>query len=233
MYYCHPTSGERFYIRTLLAAIKGATSFQDLRTVPGMAESCATFHEACLRRGLLEDDNKWRQCLQEAGDMATGRQLRDLFATLLRDCTPSDPLRLWMDFRDKICDDLGYRLQTQNIRQNPSPEDIYDFGLYLIEEILQRSNKSLWNWPMLPLPQQNWEHVMGNWLIAEQRNYNQEEQVRLAEDRIPLLNPEQRSAFDKIVEAIENKTGQTFFLHGPGGTGKTYVYNTLCYFLRG
>ena len=74
---------------------------------------------------------------------------------------------------------------------------------------------------------------MGNRLIAEQRNYNQEEQVRLAEDRIPLLNPEQRSAFDKIVEAIENKTGQTFFLHGPGGTGKTYVYNTLCYFLCG
>jgi len=24
-----------------------------------------------------------------------------------------------------------------------------------------------------------------------------------------------------------------FFLHGPGGTGKTYVYNILCYFLCG
>ncbi len=143
MYYCHPTSGECFYIWTLLAAVKGATSFQDLRTVPGIAEPCATFHEACLQRGLLEDDNEWRQCLQEAGDMATGRQLRDLFATLLCDCTPSDPLQLWMDFRDKICDDLQHRLQTQNIRQNPTPEDIYDFGLFLIEEILQRSNKSL------------------------------------------------------------------------------------------
>ena len=30
-----------------------------------------------------------------------------------------------------------------------------------------------------------------------------------------------------------NKTGQSFFLHGPGGTGKTYVYNTLCHYLRG
>jgi hypothetical protein len=233
MYYCHPTSGERFYVRTLLAAIKGATSFQDLQTVPGMAEPCATFHEACLRRGLLEDDNEWRQCLQEAGDMATGRQLRDLFATLLRDCTPSDPLGLWMDFRDKICDDLRHRLESHRIRQNPTPEDVYDFGLYLIEEILQRSNKSLRNWPMLPLPQQNWDDAMGNRLIAEQRDYNQEEQAQHAEDRIPRLNQEQQSAFDKIVEAVENKTGQTFFLHGPGGTGKTYVYNTLCYFLRG
>jgi hypothetical protein len=31
---------------------------------------------------------------------------------------------------------------------------------------------------------------------------------------------------------VNNKTGQTFFLHGPGGTGKTYVYNTLCHQLR-
>ena len=106
--------------------------------------------------------------------MATGRQLQDLFATLLRDCTPSDPLRLWMDFQDKICDDLQHRLQTQNICQNPTPEDIYDFGLFLIEEILQRSNKSLQNWPMLPLSQQNWKHAIGNRLIAEQHNYNLE-----------------------------------------------------------
>ena len=165
--------------------------------------------------------------------MATGRQLQDLFATLLCDCTPSDPLQLWMDFWDKICDDLQHRLQTQNICQNPTPEDIYDFGLFLIEEILQRSNKSLRNWPMLPLPQQNWEHAIGNRLIAEQHNYNLEQQAQYAADHIPCLNPDQQSAFDKIVDAVENKTGQTFFLHGPGGTGKTYVYNTLCYFLRG
>jgi chromosomal replication initiation ATPase DnaA len=29
-----------------------------------------------------------------------------------------------------------------------------------------------------------------------------------------------------------DRTGQTFFLHGPGGTGKTFVYNTLCHYLR-
>src|SRR6266542_2883806 len=135
-----------------------------------------------------------------------------------------------MDFQDKICDDLRHRLQTQNICQNPTPEDVYDFGLYLIEEILQRSNKSLCSWPMLPLPQQNCEHAIGNRLNAEQHNYNAEQQAQYAADRIPHLNPEQQSAFDKIIEAVENKTGQNFFLHGPG---ETYVYNTLCYFLRG
>jgi hypothetical protein len=233
LYYCHPTSGEHFYVCTLLTAVKGAISFQDLQTVPGAAEPCATFHEACLRQGLLEDDNEWRQCLQEAGDMATGKQLWDLFCTILRDCLPSDPLQLWMDFWDKICDNLQHRLQIQNLHQNPTPEDVYDFGLFLTEEILQKSTKSLCDWPMLPIPQQNWEDAIGNRLIAEQRNYDQAQQTQLAEDRIPHLNADQRSAFDTILHAVQNKTGQIFFLHSAGGTGKTYVYNTLCYFLHG
>src|SRR5882757_3748698 len=29
MYYAHPNAGERFYLRTLLSAVKGATSFED------------------------------------------------------------------------------------------------------------------------------------------------------------------------------------------------------------
>ena len=64
---------------------------------------------------------------------------------------------------------------------------------------------------MLPLPQQNWKHALGNQLIAEQRNYNTEQQAQYAADHIPHLNPEQQSAFNKIIEAVENKTGQTFF----------------------
>ena len=55
----------------------------------------------------------------------------------------------------------------------------------------------------------------------------------MANQRIPTLNNGQCAAFDAIVNAVETKSGQTFFLHGPGGTGKTYVYNTLCHFLLG
>jgi hypothetical protein len=34
------------------------------------------------------------------------------------------------------------------------------------------------------------------------------------------------------METVESKSGMCFFLNGPGGTGKTFVYNTLCYALR-
>ncbi|XP_074271456.1 uncharacterized protein LOC141595391 [Silene latifolia] len=41
------------------------------------------------------------------------------------------------------------------------------------------------------------------------------------------LNPEQQQVFDTIVEHVrENKPG-AFFVDGPGGTGKTYLYNAL------
>src|SRR6202789_4502128 len=56
MYYAHPNSGERFYLRTLLTSVKGATSFEDLRRINGVLYP--TFHAACLAHGLLEDDNE-------------------------------------------------------------------------------------------------------------------------------------------------------------------------------
>ena len=35
MYYLNPTAGERFYLRLLLTAVRGPTSFEHLRTVDG------------------------------------------------------------------------------------------------------------------------------------------------------------------------------------------------------
>jgi hypothetical protein len=46
------------------------------------------------------------------------------------------------------------------------------------------------------------------------------------------MNPEQLSAHNQIVQSAEQGLGKCFFLHGPGGTGKTFVYNTVCHTLR-
>lgn len=87
---------------------------------------------------------------------------------------------------------------------------------------------------MLPHVQFRWDQLQDqNRLIAEQRQYNSEEEAQTALARVATFNPGQRSAFDKIIAAVENKSGKCFFLHGAGGTGKTYVYNTVCHHLRG
>jgi hypothetical protein len=46
MYFVPPTAGERFYLRTLLTVVKGATSFEDLRRYQG--QEYLTFHAACI-----------------------------------------------------------------------------------------------------------------------------------------------------------------------------------------
>ena len=59
MYFAGPSAGERFFLRTLLTVVRGATSFEDLRTVDGHCH--ATFQEACLARGL--GSYAWRKLL--------------------------------------------------------------------------------------------------------------------------------------------------------------------------
>lgn len=73
MYFASPTSGERFYLRTLLTAVKGSTSFEDLHTVDGTLHP--TFRDACVAYGLLEDDGEWVMCFQDASQMQTSSSL--------------------------------------------------------------------------------------------------------------------------------------------------------------
>ena len=49
---------------------------------------------------------------------------------------------------------------------------------------------------------------------------------------IETLNIEQRVGFDLIMNHVEKKVGQVFFVNGPGGTGKTYVYKALLAMVR-
>jgi hypothetical protein len=232
MYYAHPSSGERFYLRLLLTVVKGATSFEDLRTFQGILHP--TFKEACIAYGLTEDDNEWHQCLQEAKHMAVGRQMRQLFVTILKDCNPTNPRALWDTFWQDICDDLKRHPVFHNRNEEPSEEEIQDYGLYLIDQLLIQSGKSLQDWDSLPQVTGDWGTLLQNLnpLIVEQKDYDILEQADLAEQHIANLNPDQQAAFDRITSAITNSTGEIFFLHGPGGTGKTYLYNTLCYHLR-
>ena len=169
--------------------------------------------------------------------MAIGRQMRHLFVTILIDCSPANPRALWDAFWQDIYDDLKHQLQNhvfQNRDMEPTEKEIQDYGLYLIDQLLSKSGKRLQDWDSMPQVMRNWRDILHdpNPLITEQRQYNPQEQAALAANCIANLNPDQHSAFDRIISAITNTTGEIFFLHSPGGTGKTYLYNTLYYHLH-
>ena len=54
VYTISPRQGECFYLRLLLHNVKGPQLFAALRTVND--DLCSSFHKACFRMGLLEDD---------------------------------------------------------------------------------------------------------------------------------------------------------------------------------
>jgi len=89
MYYALPTSGEHYYLQMLLNCVKGATSYEHLRTMDGTMHD--TFKDACIVMGLFADDNEWHQALEEAGVWASGRQLHDMFASMLMFCEVTNP----------------------------------------------------------------------------------------------------------------------------------------------
>ncbi|PIA25570.1 hypothetical protein AQUCO_11100024v1 [Aquilegia coerulea] len=104
MYFANPNSGERFYLRLLLTVVKGPSSFESLYSVDGIEHK--TYREACIARGLLEDDNEWDKCLEEAVIM----------------------------------------------KPDPSDSDVCDYGLFLMNDYLLESGKTLSDFPNMPLP---------------------------------------------------------------------------------
>ncbi|KAF7145290.1 hypothetical protein RHSIM_Rhsim04G0168000 [Rhododendron simsii] len=108
MYFVSPNACELFYLRLLLSVVRWSESYECLRTVNNILHD--TFKSVCIARGLLEDDEEWVQCLEEAAIMKTGYQLRRLFCVILTQCSPSQPAVLWDKFAMHICDDLACKI---------------------------------------------------------------------------------------------------------------------------
>ncbi|XP_065315370.1 uncharacterized protein LOC135924246 [Gordionus sp. m RMFG-2023] len=104
--------------------------------------------------------------------------------------------------------------------QPQNPEYLWDkFKPYLIEDFWHCNNFNL------PIPEP----------ILQPKLYDSVTETAKALVMLSSLNSLQKYTFDLIIHAIEDISCTTryFYLDGPGGSGKTYLYNTLIYYLRG
>jgi hypothetical protein len=143
MYYAHPTSGERYYLRMLLNCVKGATSYEHLRIMDGTEHD--TFKDACIVMGLLANDNEWHQALEEAGLWALGRQLRDMFASMLMFCEVTNSKQLWDAHWESLSDDIEAmtRRERDDLVVTLSEDVLKDRALYEINQVLIRNGHCL------------------------------------------------------------------------------------------
>lgn len=111
-------------------------------------------------------------------------------------------------------------------------EDIYDYGLYLVQQLVEDARFTM-ECVHMDCCQSNWAQCgEENRLIQEQLLLQREQPVCAAEELHAQLNVEQRAAFDQVYTSVTEGQGQTLFLNGPAGTGKTLLYKALCYKLH-
>ena len=217
LYHVTPKDVERYHLRLLLLNVPGATSFNFLLTVDGVV--CKTFQEACRRRNLIHDDSVWKDTLQEASHAGLPHQLRQMFAFIILNCEVSNARQLFDHFLPYLIED--------HIRAGDSPSLSEQKALAHIEKILKNNSRSL---QYFQLPE------VYNLTPTSPINYNVYDEIDIRGELESSLTREQLRIANEICSRIQtNKpplSSNLFFIDGPGGSGKTYLYNYLIHRLR-
>ncbi|CAF0883254.1 unnamed protein product [Brachionus calyciflorus] len=232
MYYTSITDFERYCLRLILIHKKGAKSFEDLRTVNNHIHD--TYKSAALAMGLIEDDKSIIQCLNEAYTILSNpNQFREFFVQILMTYEAKNVNEIWEIFKEKLSEDIWYQYTlkySQNV--NDFIQEILNLALKKIHDILLEFDAPINLIEQLPkidntliqiaeLPQ----------IIRQELNYPNIETSEFYEENYKKLNPEQLAIFKTIISP-SNRLTNAFFIDGPGGTGKTFLYNTILAYFR-
>ncbi|XP_014218806.1 uncharacterized protein LOC106647065 [Copidosoma floridanum] len=134
----------------------------------------------------------------------TYREARQLLGLLENDSHWDVTLAdsLWNKYKDDICEGILHRLRIQT---NNSDIQITD---YIYNEVLILIEDQC-----LTIP---------NKLLIQEFVFN----------NVPLLNEQQKQVCEALMQAVDNNTGDLFFLDAPGGTGKTFVISLILATIR-
>jgi len=204
MYSISPTQTELFHLRLLLLTVKGAMSFDDLRTVNG--EICQSFLAACLALGLIEDDEEWKRAMNEAVGWMMPRQLRRLFVRILLHCQPLHPEELWENFKIAMSEDYVRHFGLLQGQKKAYAQ---------INALLCAEGKSFSDFPQM-------EQLIE---YNEEDNYTLEESMEIGTKQYEQLNDKQKEIVDLVLNKLDtnNPNSNCIYIDGPGGSGKTFI----------
>ncbi|XP_073120706.1 uncharacterized protein [Henckelia pumila] len=220
IYVVSPSEGERFYLRILLNHVPGPKSFDYLMTVNGNVYT--TFKEAAEIRGLLQHDDYVHHCLIEACSVKMPSSLRRLFVSILVFCQPTNVCELWDEFHTYMSEDYGRSISANS-------EFITNKLLLEIRRLLHQYKKTLddFDLPSINIAFLS-DHPLPRIIEDELSIQISDEDLRCIEH----LNAQQKLTFDSIIQSIMCNQPKLFFIDGPGGTGKTFLYRTILAHLR-
>ncbi len=120
---------------------------------------------------MLEDDNEWDRCLNDASTLQMPKQMRSMFAFLCVFCDPNDSLMLWNKYKTNMCEDFTFQ----------SVNDVENRALLEIESVLKVHRMKLSDY-RLPITRR----------LSENLNveFNKDEEAKNADQNVALLNEE-------------------------------------------
>ncbi|KAI7943289.1 hypothetical protein MJO29_013133 [Puccinia striiformis f. sp. tritici] len=227
IYYASINEGERYFLRLLLLNRRGAISFVDLRTVDDHVHP--TYRAAAEALGLLISDRHYERSISEASSWMLGDGLRNMFCIILVHCGPSNPQRLLNMFINDLSDDCQAQILRLFPNLEPSVENVHALGLFHINECLKKHNKSFADVGLYDPDQHLWA-TFALELIPERVSVEQS-QINYT-NNYDTLTPTQSSIVDHITHLDLDNVDYNLFIDGPGGCGKTYVFNTLIHYFN-
>ena len=218
-----PTEGERYYLFLLLLAQPGACGFEHLRTVEG--ELLPTFQAAATARGLCDSDEHYHAALRDVLAVATAARARRFLAMILTCCEVADPFCLWDAFASELREDFRVRYPDVAAEQ---------LALQHLQECLARSGKTTADYG-LPLPRAFNADAHRTRELRAERNYDPAHEESEAARMAALMRdyPEQLHAYLELVRAFDNREAAVFFVDGPGGSGKSFLFEAFLHYARG
>ena len=232
MYWVNPYLQENFYLRKLLYHVKGPSSFEDLLKVDehGNINKNAipydSYKKACIILGLANDEDEWINCLNEAKETKRASILRKLYVSILINCNPEKPYELWEKFKYDFSEDYIHDNKGDNMSEELAYKNAYATIAYLYEKEKGEPIDKLKDMPKPVIDQMY--NPKDFHTIMEHR--------RIGTIQYDLLNNDQKNFVNNVMESLnKHKHNDTtnenyrkcFYLDGPGGTGKSYTYNTL------
>ncbi|VDO64683.1 unnamed protein product [Heligmosomoides polygyrus] len=202
-----PVETERYALRVSLLNRKGATSFYELKTIDG--HRYEKFLDAAEAAGFHDDDNYFRESLLEAANLQAPAALRSFFSGLLCYCEISIANILWNEFSGVMADDFLHRGFTR--------EQSIVFAYFDIADCMAGLGTHLQDSVEAPLERSEIPEVTVNYEAHTAEGAAQYE----------TLNEGQKNTADAILAAVDRQENRCFFVDGPGGTGKTYLYYTI------
>ena len=177
--------------------------------------------------GLVEDDSEYEFVMHEAALTHMPGLMRALFVQILVHCEPAEPRALWEHHKEELAADF--------LRVALSTERGFQAALRDIDNRLHSVGKSISDFQLPDYPDYDAEEFK-NRALRQALAFDAGTEADLAAERVPKLSEEQRAVFDAVMSAVSaptaNPRGNAFYVDGPGGSGKTFLYEALIHTVR-